>query len=149
MHKKQRKKCGHLPAKKAEMEPWAHVNVDLIGPHTIKCPTKTHKLQAMTMIDPATSWFEIAPILEEPNSDATQRILDSMWLAWCPRPKEMGFDNGSESEWPFAELCQSFGPKQKTVLDHNPQSNAILERVHQVLGNAFRTFEFQILLSHS
>ena len=78
MHKKQRKKCGHSPAKKAEVEPWSHVIMDLMGLHTVKCPTETCKLRAMTMIDLATSWFEIAPIVEEPNSDATQRIFDSM-----------------------------------------------------------------------
>ena len=32
-------------------------------------------------------------------------------------------------------------PKQST--EYNPQSNAIIERVHQVLGNALRTFELE------
>jgi hypothetical protein len=34
------------------------VCVDLVGPFTIKTPLKTHSLLAITMIDPATGWFE-------------------------------------------------------------------------------------------
>ena len=34
--RKTRKKYGHLPPKKAETTPWKRVNVDLIGPYTIK-----------------------------------------------------------------------------------------------------------------
>ena len=70
------KKHGHLPAKTAEVIPWKTLCVDLIGPHAIKRPP-THEiiprkkrpkkierkpliLKAVTMIDPATGWFEIA-----------------------------------------------------------------------------------------
>lgn len=33
------------------------------------------------------------------------------------------------------------GLKEKTILPWNPQSNAILERIHQVLADCLRTFE--------
>ena len=36
--------------------------MDLIELYKAKTPTKTHKLFAMTMIDPTTSWFKIAHI---------------------------------------------------------------------------------------
>lgn len=71
MFKKQRKKYGHLPAKKAETKPWWRVNVDCIGPYPVRTPTKTYELRAMTMIDPATGWFEIARIIN-PNTDKAQ-----------------------------------------------------------------------------
>jgi hypothetical protein len=100
--KKQRKKYGHLPAKKAETEPWSRVNVDFIGPYPIRTPKCTHELRAMTMIDPATGWFEIARIIN-PNTDEAQRALDSCWLARYPRPAEIGFDNGSEFKWLFRD----------------------------------------------
>ena len=138
--KKQRKKYGHLPPKQAEIQPWDRVNVDLIGPYTIETPKGKVNLRAMTMIDPATSWFEIAAITD-PNSDSCQKAFDSYWLARYPRPREVGFDNGKEFKWLFAELCDNYGIKRKPTTDYNPQSNAILERVHQVLGNALRTFE--------
>ena len=140
LFKKQRKKYGHLPPKKAEINPWSRVNVDLIGPYNISTPKGKIQLRAMTMMDPATNWFEIAPITN-PDSDSCQRAFDSCWLARYPRPQEVGFDNGKEFKWLFAELCENFGIRQKPTTDYNPQANAILERVHQVLGNQLRTFE--------
>ena len=82
MSKKQRKKYGKLPPKKAEVTPWKRVNVDLIGPYNItpKNSKKKYEFRAMTMIDPVTGWFEMAPITS-PNSDTTQTVLDSYWLA--------------------------------------------------------------------
>ena len=142
LFKKQRKKYGHLPAKAAETQPWSRVNVDLIGPYPINTPKRTYKLRAMTMIDPATGWFEIANIIS-PTTDEAQKAFDSYWLARYPRPAEIGFDNGSEFKWLFRELCANMGIKPKQSTEYNPQSNAIIERVHQVLGNALRTFELE------
>ena len=69
--KKQKKKYGHLPPKQAEDAiPWKRVNVDVVGPYTVETPKGTRTLTAMTMIDPATGWFEIAPF-EENNSYST------------------------------------------------------------------------------
>jgi len=94
------------------------------------------------MIDPSTGWFEVARIIS-PSSDEVQRAFDSCWLARYPRPVEVGFDNGSEFKWLFKELCANMGITPKISTDYNPQSNAIIERVHQVLGNALRTFELE------
>ena len=59
--KKQKKKYGHLPPKEAEEAiPWKRVNVDVIGPYKAKTPAGVRTLYAMTMIDPATGWFEVA-----------------------------------------------------------------------------------------
>jgi hypothetical protein len=70
MTKKERvcKKYGLLPPKTPEYDPWIIVCVDLVGPFTIRTPTKTHSLLALTMIDPATGWFEI---IEATNKSAT------------------------------------------------------------------------------
>ena len=142
--KKQRKKYGHLPPKSAETTPWSRVNVDFVGPYTVKVKKLKYELRAMTMIDPATGWFEIAPIpAKKPDSNNAQRALDSCWLARYPRPREIGYDNGSEFKWLFSELCDNMGLTKKPSTDYNPQSNAIIERVHQVLGNCLRTFELQ------
>ena len=140
--KKSIKKYGHLPPKKAEVTPWRRVNVDLIGPYTIRTPRKSYTLRCMTMIDPATNWFEIARI-DNPTSEECQNVLDSYWLARYPRPREIGYDNGSEFKKYFAELCDNMGLKKKPSLEYNPQSNAIIERVHQVLGDQLRTFELE------
>ena len=78
--KKQKKKYGHLPPKKAETIPWKRVNVDLIGPYTIKTKRKTYQLQCMTMIDPVTNWFEIGRVFP-PSAAECQQVFDSLWLA--------------------------------------------------------------------
>jgi hypothetical protein len=45
--------------------PWNRVNVGLIGPLSVKTKRKkSFVLNALTMIDPATGWFEIAEIKE-------------------------------------------------------------------------------------
>jgi hypothetical protein len=69
MTKKERvgKKYGLLPPKIAESDPWVIVCVDLVGTFTISTPTKTHSLLALTMIDPATGWFEIVKAKQHPS----------------------------------------------------------------------------------
>jgi hypothetical protein len=41
------------------------------------------------------------------------------------------------------EMCDKYGMKEKPSSNYNPQSNGIVEKVHQVLGNALRTFELE------
>ncbi len=41
----------------------------------------------------------------------------------------------------FEYLCDSYGIKHKPATIKNPQANAILECVHQVLGQMLRTAE--------
>ena len=42
----------------------------------------------------------------------------------------------------FSEMIvRDYGVKKKTITTHNPQANAIIERVHQTIGNIIRTME--------
>ena len=44
----------------------------------------------------------------------------------------------------FRKMVQDdYGVKKKTITKRNPQSNAIVERVHQTIGNMIRSFEVQ------
>ena len=54
-------KFGKLPAKTTEESPWDTLCVDLIlGPYKIQRKGKKDlKLWCLTMIDPATGWFEM------------------------------------------------------------------------------------------
>jgi len=142
--KKQRKKYGHTPPKEAETTPWKRVNVDIIGPYTVRTPSEQRTLWALTMIDPVTGWFEVAALGEEaPDSDIVQQTFDSVWLACYPRPQEIGIDNGKPFMRLFKDLCKNMGIHLKTITAHNPQGNSIVERIHQVLGNALRTAKMQ------
>ena len=66
-NKKTYKKHGFLPAKEAEADPWERVCVDLIGPFKIKRKgsKKSHIPRALTIIDPATGWFEITEVKDK------------------------------------------------------------------------------------
>jgi hypothetical protein len=49
------------------------------------------------------------------------------------------YDNGSEFKLYFQELIDSYNIKKKPTTVKNPQANAVLERVHQVIANMLRT----------
>ena len=92
------------------------------------------------MIDPATGWFEMREIKTK-SADSVANVLEQAWLTRYPWPTRMIFDRGSEFK---AELCQiiknDYGVKVKPITTQNPQANAIVERVHQTIGNMIRTF---------
>lgn len=102
-------------------------------------------LQLLTMIDPATRWFEAKEILQDDvDGEWVALQLDSVWFCRYPRPRRCIYDNGNEFVGTeFQELLQSFDVKAVPTTVKNPQTNAVLERVHQVLGNMLRMFELQ------
>jgi hypothetical protein len=57
------------------------------------------------------------------------------------------YDNVSEFKLNFEYLCDSYGIKRKPTTIKYPQANAILEHVHQVLGQMLRTAEID--MAHS
>jgi hypothetical protein len=63
VNKKQKLKYGHLPSKIVITIPWRALCVDLIGPNTLKGKDGTIiDFMALTMIDPATSWFKVVEL---------------------------------------------------------------------------------------
>jgi hypothetical protein len=56
----------------------------------------------------------------------------------------MVYDNGNEFKLHFKTLRDSYGLKQKPTSIKNPQANAILERVHQVLMTMVGTAELDM-----
>ncbi|GAX22752.1 putative transposase [Fistulifera solaris] len=141
--KKTRKKYGHLPPKEAEPAiPWQRVNVDLIGPLNVQTPNGSFELNALTMIDPTTGWFEIAEVHDR-TADTVSEAFDHNWLSRYPRPQFIGFDNGGENKGVFKKMTDNYGLTRKPSTTHNPQSNGIIERVHAVLSDMLRTFELE------
>ena len=61
--KRRKRKYGHVPSKIADQVPWQKVCVDLIGPYTIKGRDgKIMDFMCLTMIDPASGWFEVVEL---------------------------------------------------------------------------------------
>lgn len=151
--KTRRNKYGQLPAREVDVEPWKRVNIDVIGPYTIPSKSKRKRkrskssspkmtLSALTMIDPATNWFEIK-YLKKVDSEHVMEAFHEQWLCRYPRPAQVGFDNGTEFKFVFKELCANFNLKSKPTTNYNPQGNSIIERVHQVIGDSLRTLQIR------
>jgi hypothetical protein len=80
-------KYGKLPAKTAEENPWDTLCVDLIGPYKIQCKGKEDlKLWCLTMIDPATGWFEMQQI-ENKTAAEVADICKKTWFTRYPFPQ--------------------------------------------------------------
>ena len=95
------------------------------------------------MIDPATSWFEIQEMKDTNNSADNARIFNNIWLSRYPRPRKVIMDNGSEFKRDFKPLLKTFGIKAKHIIVRNPQANAVLERVHQVVVDMLRSKDLE------
>ena len=175
INKRRQRKYGKLPAKLAITTPWEALCVDLIGPYTLKGKDKSQiDFMCLTMIDPATGWFEIVelPVLEPVSSDAPDTkkgrkrkrghddkpkeayfdkssamissLVNKTWFCRYPRCQHIIYDNGSEFKLHFRALCDTFGIKRKPTSVKNPQANAILERVHQTIMGMVRTAEIDM-----
>ncbi len=67
VNKRCSQKYGTLPAKLATITPWEAICVDLIGPYMLRGKDNTEiDFMFLTMIDPASSWFEFIelPVVE-------------------------------------------------------------------------------------
>jgi hypothetical protein len=96
------------------------------------------------MIDPATGWFEIVDTKTK-RTDEIANLVELTWLTRYPWPEYIIYDHGGEFIGKeFQELIkQEYDIKGRPSSKRNPQSNAILERVHGTLANMLRTFELQ------
>jgi hypothetical protein len=115
---------------------------------------------ALTMIDPAMSWFKVvelplvrwlktitingkeSSIAEEIFNKTSERIAwlaNKTWLCRYPWCCYIIYNKGSEFKLNFEYLCETYGIKRKPTTIKNPQANAILECLHQVLGQMLRT----------
>ncbi len=93
------------------------------------------------MIDPATSWFEMRT-LKRKDSGTTANIVEQTWLSRYLQPQEIVYDRGKEFMGDFATMISNdYGIKKRPITTRNPQANAMIERIHQTMGNILRTFE--------
>eukprot|EP00957_Ditylum_brightwellii_P014892 1123274-Ditylum_brightwellii.AAC.1 len=139
------KKYSHLPVKIADYKLWKKLCVDLIGSYKVKdVQGKMHELLAVTMINPATSWFEIK-VMPNKEIKTVALAVDREWLCWYPRPREVTHNQRGEfTGVEFQELLNSYGIKSKLASSQNPQGKSVMERVHLMLHNMLHTFKLQL-----
>ena len=109
---------------------------------SVKTPKGVQKLLAITMIDPATGWFEMKDI-PKPDAASAMAAADDIWFTRYPRPQFIGYDGGSEFKSIFKQMVENYGLKKGETTAYNPQANGVCERVHQVINDALRTFELE------
>jgi hypothetical protein len=120
---------------------------------------------ALTMINPASSWFEIAelPVVKrlrqqtvkgkelfiadeifDKTSERTAKLVINTWLCRYPQCHHLIYDNGSDFKLHFVYLCKIHGITHKPATVKNPRANGILEHVHQALGQMLHTAELDM-----
>ncbi len=114
VNKWQSQKYGHLPPKTIYTIPWECLCVDLIGSYTLKGKDNLQiDFMALTMINPASSWFKIAelPIVEQlrwqtvngkelliadeifdKTSERIAKLVNKIWLCRYPQCCHLIYD---------------------------------------------------------
>ena len=98
VNKHRNHKYGKLPSKLAITTPWEALCVDLIGPYSLKGKDGTViDFMCVTMIDPATSWFEIVelPISQPHELDIPMGTKGRRGKDTHIQQKELYFDKSS------------------------------------------------------
>jgi transposase InsO family protein len=119
--------------------PWFEVACDLIGPWKINIQGNSFSFQALTIIDQVTNYCEIIQIPDK-TSTSVARAFENNWLASYPRPMKVIHDQGLEFLGrPFEQMLTNAGVRPHATGARNPRANAIVERLHQTIGNSLRT----------
>ena len=118
----------------------------MIGPWKIKCLRGQKRIalavQAITMVDKATSWPEIVSAPTK-DSDYISHLFDRTWLCRYPRPVKVVHDIGGEfTGFEFQEMLSSYGIKGVPITVKNPRSNSAAERMHLTAADMLRTMIF-------
>ncbi len=93
------------------------------------------------MIDPATGWFEVREI-ETKHAYNVAEAVELAWLTRYPRPNIITYDKGTEFLAEFAKMVKNdYGLICKPITTRNPQSNAVLERIHKTIADIIRTHQ--------
>ena len=107
------------------------------------------KLWCLTIIDPATGWFEMAQI---PNKAAAEiaNLTKKTWFTRYPLPQRIVFNRGTKFMAEFSKICHKYyGLKRKPITIRNPQYIAIIKQIHQTIGNIIRTFDVSNIVNNN
>jgi hypothetical protein len=168
VNKRHSLRYGHVPPKLVIITPWRALCVDLVGPCTLKGKDGSSiDFMCLTMIYPATSWFEIVELptvrvmvpkagkgkkatcldytkdaeIFNKTSAQTSNLVYRCWFSRYPCCQYLIHNTGSEFKLHFYALCKTYCVKRKPVSIKNSQANAILKRIHAVFTNMLRTAE--------
>ena len=133
---------GHVPPKNEDMSPFEQIAIDTMGPWTIHINGYGKVIiNAYSIIDTCSNLLELKRASKlNPTGKESVQVLEDTWLSRYPKPVRIIYDQGKEyRNIDFEGFLISQGIKGCPSTVKNPQSNAILERVHDVIKTSLRT----------
>ena len=101
------------------------------------------------MINPDTGLFKMAQITNERAAEIFRYHREN-WFTCYPLPQQIVFYSGTEFMAEFSKMFQiDYGLKRKPITTSNPQSDAIIERIHKTIGNIIRTFDVSNIVTNN
>ncbi len=133
---------GHLPPKEEARVPFEEIAMDTIGPWNFEIPgLGKFTINAYSIICTCSNLLELKRASQmNPTGRESVQVLEDTWLSRYPKPVRLIFDQGKEyRNIDFESFLISMGIKGCPSTVKNPQSNAIVERVHGTMKNSLRT----------
>ena len=125
---------GHLPPNNIQqLSPWDEVHVDMIYPWKVTINKFEYQFRAITCIDAIINLSEVIPV-ENTKSQTVTNTFEDHWLSRYPKPRKYVHDNGNDFLCPeFLQMLQRNNVTSVPTTVKNPQSNAVVEILHQTL----------------
>ncbi len=109
----------------------------------VELPTVAQEMTVPPAVEGEKVTFDKNTKVAEPYFDKSSAQISNLvyktWFSRYPRCCYIKYNNGSKFKLHFQSLCDTYGIKCKPTSVKNPQVNAVLERIHAVLGNMLRT----------
>ena len=128
---------GEVPPREAHYQPFYELAVDSIGPWKIQINGEEYVLNAISIIDTASTLVELSRV-DNKTAFETARRFEQAWLYRYPRPMQCIYDLGTEFKAEFQDLLQAWNIKGKPTGVRSPQANAICERMHSTVEDLLR-----------
>ena len=125
---------GHLPPKNIQyLSPWDEVHVDMTGPWKVTINKFEYQFRAVTCIYAIINLPGVIPA-DNAKSQTVTNAFEDHWLSRYPKPRKFVNDNGNEVLGPeFLQMLHRNNITSVPTTVKNPQSNAVVERLHQTL----------------
>src|SRR6476620_7480191 len=119
--------------------------IDLIGPYKIRRKDKPDLVcKCVTMIDPASGWFERHPYADK-RAVTIVNVVEQQWFSQYPWPTQLVYNR----DYKFLGhkfhkiISHDYGIKCRPITVRNPQANAIVDWIYQVIGNIIGKFDLE------
>jgi hypothetical protein len=114
----------------------------------VELPTVAQEMTVTPMGKGKKVTFDKNTKVTEPYFDKSSAQISNLvyktWFSRYPHCRYIIYNNGSKFKLHFRSLCDTYGIKHNLTSVKNPQANAILERIHAVIGNMLHTSELDM-----